>query len=62
MTEELTTIQIDVKTREMLRQVASVNERSMTAQLRWMVTQEYTKCFPDSDCSETTDQEVERRR
>lgn len=40
--EQLTTVQIDVDTREKLRELAQANMRSMAAQLRWLVNQEYT--------------------
>lgn len=37
--DTLTTVQIDVATRELLRQLAVKNDRSMAAQLRVMVRQ-----------------------
>lgn len=39
--EQLTTVQIDVDTREKLRELAQANMRSMAAQLRWIVNQDY---------------------
>jgi predicted transcriptional regulator len=39
--EQLTTVQIDVDTREKLRELAQANMRSMTAQIRWIVNQEF---------------------
>lgn len=41
--DKLTTIQIDVETRDKLKELAEVNERSSTAQLRWLVGEEYRK-------------------
>lgn len=37
---ELTTIQIDVETREILRKIAKEDFRSMAAELQWLVNQE----------------------
>ena len=39
----LTTIQIDVETREKLKTLAAAFERTSAGQLRWLVNQEYQK-------------------
>jgi hypothetical protein len=39
----LTTLQIEKQTRNMLREIAQVYERSMAAQIRVMVRAEYTQ-------------------
>ncbi len=41
--EHLTTIQIDVETREKLKTLAAAFERTSAGQLRWLVNQEYEK-------------------
>lgn len=41
--EKLTTIQIDVDTRDKLKELALVYERSMVGELRWLVNQEYLR-------------------
>ncbi len=41
---ELTTVQIDTETREKLRELSAANERSMAAQIRWMVQRDYAQC------------------
>ncbi len=40
---DLTTVQIDRDTLEMLRGIAQSEDRSMAAQLRWMIRQEYER-------------------
>jgi hypothetical protein len=45
MTDELTTVQIDVETREVLRSLAKQDIRSMAAELQFLVTQEYARRF-----------------
>ena len=45
MTDVLTTIQIDIETRETLRKLAGDDFRSMAAELKWMVSQEYARRF-----------------
>lgn len=40
---DLTTIQIDVETREKLRALASANERTSAGHLRWLVNQDFEK-------------------
>ena len=46
--EKLVTLQVDVSTRELLRQIAMENMRSMTSQVQWMVYQEWLRIFGDS--------------
>jgi hypothetical protein len=41
--EPLTTLQVEKQTRDMLRKIAKIYERSMTAQIRVMVKAEYNK-------------------
>lgn len=41
--EKLTTVQIDVETRDKLKILAQAFERTAAGQLRWMVNQEYEK-------------------
>ena len=41
MPEELTTVQIDVETRDKLRELASANFRSMASHLKFLITKEY---------------------
>lgn len=41
--EKLTTVQIDVETRDKLRELGEAYERTAAGQLRWMVNQEYTR-------------------
>ena len=41
--ENLTTIQIDVETREKLKTLAAAFERTSAGQLRWLVNQEYER-------------------
>lgn len=41
--EKLTTVQIDVETRDRLKVLAEAYERTSAGQLRWLVNQEYTK-------------------
>ena len=43
MGEELTTVQIDVVTRESLRRLANEDLRSMAAELTWLVNQETSR-------------------
>ena len=38
---DLTSIQLDIETRDLLRVLAKAEDRSMTAQLRWMVKRDY---------------------
>lgn len=45
MSDEKTTIQIDVKTRDQLRELAAANQRTMAGQFRWMVECEFDKYF-----------------
>ncbi len=45
MAEDLTTIQVDIATRDLLRQLASEDFRSMTAELRWLVAQERARRY-----------------
>lgn len=42
---ELTTVQIDTETREMLRKLANDDFRSMAAELQWLVFQEWAHRF-----------------
>jgi hypothetical protein len=37
---EMTTVMVDVETRDLLKELAGKNERSMAAQLRFMVKQQ----------------------
>jgi hypothetical protein len=41
--DRLTTIQIDVETRDRLKTLAVAYERTAAGQLRWLVNQEYEK-------------------
>ncbi len=41
--DNLTTIQIDVETRDKLKILATALERTMAGQLRWLVNQEFEK-------------------
>jgi len=41
--DEVTTIQIDVETRDKLKALAVAYERTAAGQLRWMVSQEFDK-------------------
>lgn len=41
--EKLTTIQIDVETRDKLKVLGEAYERTMAGQLRWLVNQEWAK-------------------
>ena len=41
MPEELTTVQIDVETRDKLREIASANFRSMAGHLKFLIAKEY---------------------
>lgn len=41
--EKLTTVQIDVETRDKLKILAQAFERTAAGQLRWLVNQEYEK-------------------
>ena len=45
MAEELTTVQIDVETREVLRGLAGEDYRSMASELKWLVTQEHARRY-----------------
>jgi len=42
---ELANIQTDSETLEKLRELAKVNERSMSGQLRWMINREWSQTF-----------------
>lgn len=42
---ELTTVQIDIETREMLRKLAGDDFRSMAAELQWLVNQEWSRRY-----------------
>lgn len=42
--EKLTTVQIDVETRDKLKVLAKAFERTQAGQLRWMVNVEFEKC------------------
>lgn len=41
--EKLTTVQIDVETRDKLKVLAEAYERTAAGQLRWLVNQDYTR-------------------
>jgi hypothetical protein len=43
MPDELTTIQVDTDTRNLLRALAADDFRSMTSELKWLVTQEISR-------------------
>jgi hypothetical protein len=45
MSEDLTTIQTDVATREKLRVIAKVERRSMTGELATLVDKEFARLF-----------------
>lgn len=45
MPDDLTTVQIDVETREVLRSLAKEDFRSMASELQWLVNQEYARRY-----------------
>ncbi len=45
MAEELTTVQVDVATRDKLRVLAKEDKRSMTSEFDWLVDQEFSRRY-----------------
>ncbi len=45
MPDDLTTVQIDVETREVLRSLAKEDLRSMASELQWLVNQEFARRY-----------------
>lgn len=46
MADDFSTVMIDTATRELLRSLANSDDRSMAAELRWLVNQELNRRAP----------------
>lgn len=56
MTDDFTTVMIDTTTRELLRSLANTDDRSMAAELRWLVNQETARRYSKPNAGITIEQ------